>query len=58
MLWTFVFLAGFGFIMMKLGAYSVWFKVLSGGLLFAGIALVFIAAAHIWRWITTKPNSR
>jgi len=65
MFWGFLLVSTLGFILVKLGSYSVWMVVLSGGLKIAVAVIVLLAALLIWnrfikndkKVITVKPRS-
>lgn len=45
MFWLSIIISGFAFVFVKLGAYSVWTHILSGGLKFALLVIFFLVIA-------------
>jgi membrane protein implicated in regulation of membrane protease activity len=49
MFWGFILIAALGIMLIRLGMYSVWVGVLSGGLQLALLVIVFLTVALVWR---------
>lgn len=49
MFWLTLIISGFAYVFVKLGAYSVWVHILTGGLKFALVIVVFLVIALIMK---------
>lgn len=54
MFWIFSLIIGLAFVFIKLGTYSVWVTILSGGLKLALLAIGCLAIALIWHRVFEK----
>jgi len=48
MFWGFIIISALGFILVKLGSYSVWMIVLSGALKLSAVVIAVLIALIIW----------
>jgi chromate transport protein ChrA len=56
MFWTFIIFASLASVFVKLGAYSVWMAILSGGLKLAIAVIVCMVVWMIFRSVIQKPR--
>lgn len=57
MFWTFVLVAALAAVMVKLGMLSVWVSVFSVALQFAGVVVLVLTIALVWRKLFAKKAS-
>lgn len=55
MFWIFMMLAGVAATFTALGMYAVWFKVLIVALMVAGLIILGLTGALLWRRVFQKP---
>jgi len=56
MFWTFIIFAGLALVFVKLGAYSVWMAIFSGGLKLAALVIICLISWMIFRKVFPKPR--
>ncbi len=57
MFWVFLLFVILAFVFAQLGAYSVWFAILKGGLFLAFVLIIGLAIVLFWKQVFGQKNN-